>query len=642
MSIEQLESREHLSQFAPFEDLADEWLDRLATEVEIQYFPAGSTLFETGEELTELRYIRSGAVEVKRRSGHLFNRLEEGDIFGYVDMLRGRPARYSAHTLEDSLIYFFPKALIQELCDEDDDFSEFVEAGGRRLKTRVEQYHRESSLLTTRVRRLVVRRPVMVESTTPLQTAAQQMREYSTTSLLVIDPTTDMDATTFEGQDEHYWHLVGMLTDRDCCTRVVADGIDPQTPVGEVMSTRLVTVQSDESVYEAMLTMLRNNVQHLPVLYRRRPMGIVQLSDIVRYETHSSLYLVSNIYHQASVDGLARLSSEVRQSFVRLVNDGANSEMIGRALATIGRSIIRRLLELGEEELGAPPVPYAFMVLGSMARDEPTINADQDHALVVDDAFDFDTHDRYFEQLAVFVREGMAACGYARCKGGIMASNPRWRQPLSVWKSYFNDWMDDPKPEHLLHSNIFFDLTCVYGENRLVEPLQELIAERAPHRPLFLAAMARNALGRTPPLGFFRTFVVEKDGEHKNSINIKRRGTAPLVDLVRVHALACGSKAQNTFLRLDDINKTQLLAEGVNDKLRYAFEFLSMVRIRHQAMDIETDQEPDNNVMPDKVSSRERHHLKEAFEVLNNAQRFLAFRYPMPPDAERKRKGRST
>jgi len=122
---------------------------------------------------------------------------------------------------------------------------------------------------------------------------------------------------------------------------------------------------------------------------------------------------------------------------------------------------------------------------------------------------------------------------------------------------------------------------------------------------------------------------MEKDGKHNNSINLKRRGTAPMVDLIRIHALACGSRAQNSFDRLDDIDRTQLLAPGVSDKLRYALELLSMSRIRHQVIDLEHEHEPDNNIEPENVSSNERHNLKDAFQALSNAQKFLKFRYPL-------------
>ncbi len=424
--------------------------------------------------------------------------------------------------------------------------------------------------------------------------------------------------------------MTGILTDHDLRVHVLAEGSSPRIALAQIKHDRLVTVQSDETIYEAMLAMLRNNVHHLPVLHRRRPVGVVHLSDIVRYETQSSLYLVSNIFHQPSVKGLARLIPDVRAAFVRLVDEGANSRMIGSAMSTVGRSLIRRLIELAEEELGPAPIPYCLMANGSMARDEQTVVTDQDNALILDDRFNPGEHDGYFFELAKRVSDGLNACGYPYCTGGIMATNAKWRQPLSVWKCYFEEWISRPDPERLLHSSIFFDLDAVYGDERFAEKLQDLMAIRASESPRFLAALARNALGRTPPLGFFRTFVMEKDGRQRNSIDLKRRGTAPMVDVIRVHALAIGSRSQNSFDRLDDIERARILPAGQADKLRYALEFIAMVRIKHQAHDLRTDHSPDNNIEPENVSDSERHNLKEAFQVLSNAQKFLRYRYPMP------------
>jgi len=315
---------------------------------------------------------------------------------------------------------------------------------------------------------------------------------------------------------------------------------------------------------------------------------------------------------------------------VRMIREGADSKTLSTALSAVGRSFTRRLIELAEAELGPAPVPYAFMAMGSMARNEQTLVTDQDNALVLDDRFDSAMHDDYFLALAQRVSDGLDACGYAHCKGDIMATNPQWRQPLHVWKRYFQSWIETPNPERLLHSNIFFDLDNVYGEERLVDQLQERVASQAGKSPAFLAAMARNALNRTPPIGFFRDFVMEKDGRHNNSINVKRRGTAPLTDLIRIHALACGSRAQNSFERLNDIAETQLLGPGVPEKLRFALEVLSFTRLEHQAIDIEQEREPDNNIEPENVPDQQRAELKEALRALSHAQKFLRFRYPMP------------
>ncbi|HUE91605.1 DUF294 nucleotidyltransferase-like domain-containing protein [Pseudomonas sp.] len=617
MQIELLEIRDHLQRFPPFDALPEDSLDAIARQVEVAYFKAGSDILLYGAEIHDLHYVRSGAVEIYRRNGELYNRLSEGDIFGQAGLLRSNKVRFPARAIEDSLVYFIPSKLFGQLCEAHDSFADFVEAEGQsRLKSAVESQGQASELMQLKVRKLISRQPVCVPLHTSVQQAAQVMTEQSVSSLVIVDGEAASSV------------MVGILTDRDLRTRVLAVGLDSATPVSEVMSPDPITIQADDSVFEAMLRMLRHNIHHLPVVQRRRPLGLINLSDIIRYESHSSLYLVNSIFNQPNVAGLQNLLADLRGTYVRMVSDQATAQMIGSAMSGIGRAFTQRLLELAEQKLGPPPVPYCFMVAGSMARDEQLLVTDQDNALVLDDRFDPAQHDAYFAALAQFVSDGLAACGYSYCKGGIMASNAQWRQPLRVWRNYFQQWIDKPNPQTLLNSCIFFDLDGVHGESELVENLQELLAQKASSNPAFLAALARNALNRTPPLGFFRTFVMESDGQQKNIINLKGRGSAPLTDLIRVHALACGSKAQNSLERLDAIAQTKLLQPEAISQLRYALEFLSLVRIRHQARAIEEGREPNNYIEPEKVSASERHNLKEAFQVLSNAQKFLRFRYP--------------
>lgn len=622
MQIELIEIRDHLQRFPPFDGLPEDTLDEIARQVEVGYFKAGSEILSFGAEIHDLHYVRSGAVEIYRRTGALYNRLTEGDVFGQFGLLRGHKVRLPARAIEDSLIYFIPGRLFEQLCEAHDFFADFVEAEGQsRLKSAVESQGNASELMKIKVRKLVSRRTVSVPLGTSVQEAARVMTEHSVSALVILGPPSAAGAPLSQV-------MVGITTDRDLRTRVLAEGLALDTPVDRVMSPNPITINADDSVFEAMLCMLRHNIHHLPVVYRQRTVGVINLSDIIKYESQSSLYLVNSIFNKQSVAELQALLPDLRTTFLRMVNEQATAHMIGSAISGIGRSLTQRLLELAEQELGPPPVPYCFMALGSMARDEQLIVTDQDNALVLDNRFDPRVHDDYFLKLATFVSDGLAACGYSYCKGGIMATNPQWRQPLRVWKGYFNQWIDRPNPETLLNSCIFFDLDSVYGEAELVESLKDLLAQKASSNPLFLASLARNALNRTPPLGFFRTFVMEKDGQQNNIINLKGRGTAPLTDLIRVHALAAGSKAQNSLDRLDAIASTKLLTEEAITKLRYALEFLSIVRIRHQAMDLEASREPDNYIEPEKVSASERYNLKEAFQVLSNAQKFLRFRYP--------------
>ncbi|WP_417660816.1 DUF294 nucleotidyltransferase-like domain-containing protein [Pseudomonas sp.] len=630
MQIELLEIRDHLSRFPPFEGLPDESLDELAQNTEVGYYKAGTDIFEFGSEIKDLHYVRSGAVEVYRRNGELYNRLTEGDIFGQFGLLRNHKVRFPARAIEDSLIYFISGQVFDKLCENNDSFADFVEAEGQsRLKAAVSSQGKTHDLMKLKVRKLVDRPAVTVDISATVREAAQVMDTHNVSSVLIVDPNVEWPNSRLASVANQAMHvMVGIITDRDFRTRVVAQGLSADTPITEVMTKNPITLQSDDSVFEAILCMLRNNIHHLPLVHRRRPVGVVTLADIIKYESQSSLYLVNNVFNKQSVDELEKLLPDIRATFIRMANEDASAHMIGSAMSGVGRSISQRLLELAEQELGPAPVPYSFMALGSMARDEQLIVTDQDNALVLDDSFDANLHDEYFLKLATFVSDGLAACGYTYCKGGIMATNSKWRQPLRVWKDYFNDWIDNPNPEKLLNSSIFFDLDSIYGEAELVETLKDLLAERASDSPRFLAALARNALNRTPPLGFFRQFVMETDGQQKNIINLKGRGTAPLTDLIRVHALACGSKAQNSLDRLDAIAATKLMTPEAISHLRYALEFLSLVRIRHQALALSEDKEADNYIEPEKFSSTERHNLKEAFQVLSQAQNFMRFRYP--------------
>jgi len=613
VEIEQIEILEFLKRHSPFQELPAEQLQQVALSIDIGYFKAGSDILRFNEPLHALHLIRSGAVETFRRNGDLYNRLSEGGIFAEQGLLRGGKVRFPATALEDTLIYFIPDDVFQQLFDENEFFADYVQVGdSERRKTSKAGNQARADLLGATVGTLLSREPVSIGSEASVWQAAKLMTEQNVSSLLILGP------------DQH---LAGIVTDKDIRSRLVAPGLKSEIPVTDIMSANPVTIEQQQYIFEAMMLMLRHNLHHLPVIKAQRPVGVIAISDIIRFESQSSLYVVSRIFRQQTVDELQALVPDVHACFVRMVNEDANSQMIGSAMAAIGRSFKQRLLELAEAELGPPPVPYCFLALGSMARDEQLVLTDQDNALILDNRFDARLHDSYFKQLAAFVSDGLAACGYTYCTGEVMATNPQWRQPLHVWQQYFHNWITQPSAERLLHSSIFFDLDGVWGELQWAEQLQQLVSKLAQTQPLFLASMTRNALSRTPPLGFFKDFVMEQDGKQNNVLNIKRRGTAPFVDLIRIHALAIGSTESNSFSRLQQIIAAQVLPKGRAEDLRDAFEVIAMTRIRHQAAALRSGEQPDNNVLPEQLSEFERKHLKEAFQVLSNAQKFLKFHF---------------
>src|SRR5690554_6223955 len=362
MQAELLDIRNHIAQHAPFDEMPEELLDRIVTGIEVAYYRAGTQILELGQQNYWLHYIRSGAVEIFRRSGELYNRIGEGEIFGQFGLLMRGQVRFPARALEDSLLYSIPAETFHHLFENDENFADFVEIEDRsRLRSAVSRREKSNALMTSRVSRLISRKTISAPTTVRLQEAARIMTDQGVSALLLMDEEC--------GDKCDSDRLTGIITDKDLRTRAVTEALPSETPISEIMTEGLITIRASSYVFEAMLTMLHNNVHHLPVIDGEEVRGVIALADIVRYESQSSLYLVSNIFHQQHVKGLKKISLDVRDSFVRMVNEDANSHMIGSAMAGIGRSFTQRLLELGEEKLGPPPVPYCFMALGSMARD---------------------------------------------------------------------------------------------------------------------------------------------------------------------------------------------------------------------------------------------------------------------------------
>ncbi|MEL0612235.1 DUF294 nucleotidyltransferase-like domain-containing protein [Marinomonas arenicola] len=613
MDVELTEIVEALCQHAPFSELADDpQLNDMVKEVEVQYLRAGEWAIQPGILNHTLFFIRSGAVEALGKEQKLIRRMNEGELFGYASLLRGGKFSQSMRVIEDSLLYRIPARWFLKLYEENDSFSDFFELEQEvRLKVAMESQNSGISLMTCPIMSLLRRKPITIAIDGNIRMAAKMMADNKVSSLLIMEN----DA------------LVGILTDRDLRNRVVAAGLDYDTPVGQVMTVDPVTMDSGDYAAEAVLRMMEKNIHHIPILKGSQPVGVVSTGDIIQAESHGSIYLISDIYKQTSIEGLQAISHKMTHTFTQLVLADANTQMIGNAMSHIGTAFVKRLLKLGEEKFGKPPVPYCFVALGSQAREEQTIKTDQDNALILSNHYDPKAHGEYFEQLSDWVCKSLDMCGYPLCTGDVMASNTLWRQPLNQWKKYFSDWIKDPKAEALLRLSIFFDLKGIYGDKYLAKDLNRHIRKEAKANPGFLTFMARNANQRKPPLGFFRQFVLDGEGKQSRTFNLKERGIAPIIDIVRVHALACGSDKLNTLERLEDIDNAGLLPDGRAKDLALALEMIGMVRIRSQKDQIEKELVVTNHVNPALLSSFEKRHLRDAFHIVERQQEFIKFRY---------------
>ncbi|WP_022836796.1 putative nucleotidyltransferase substrate binding domain-containing protein [Salisaeta longa] len=601
-----------LHETPPFASLPAAVIEQAAQRMQIAYAPHETTVLALDEPVEAVSLIRSGAVELTDARGTLVARLGPHDFFGYPALLTDTPAQRQVTTLEDTLLYLLPPSLFHDLRAAHPTVDRFfAQAHSARLRAALAEREGRRPLAQP-VDQLITRPPVTARPSVSIREAAEIMRTAGVSSLLLCDAAGAVQ---------------GLLTDRDLRSRVVAAGVAPEAPVRTVMTPRPVTIAAGRYAFEALLTMTRHNIHHLPVLRDDALIGVVTTTDLMRVQSDSPVYLMGDLRAAATVDALAATAQKIPALVVHLVERGTPAADVTRTVSTLTDALTHHLLTMAEERLGPPPVPYAWLALGSQARFEQTAHSDQDHALLLDDAFDAPSHDTYFRSLAAFVRDGLQACGYPLCPGDVMATNERWRQPLAAWKDTFRQWIDAPTPQALMHTSIFFDLRAVAGRTALADTLQAFIHERTAANTIFLASLATNALNHRPPLGFFRQLVLERTGEHKDTLDLKHQGVVPIVDLARIHALAHGLSGPSTDDRLRRLADTHALATDDAADLRDAHAFINRVRLEHQAEQLRTGTAPDNFVDPAALSPLDRRHLKDAFSVVRTLQQGLAQRY---------------
>lgn len=611
------EVSDFLAAHAPFRELPRPLLSALVSAASIRYARRGTRILSVGESSRVMFVLRSGAVDITDTDGVLVERSDVGTSFGMSTLVERAPSRYDFTAIEDSLLLVVPESSFRDLCQRDPGFESFyTSAHAARLRRAVGQLHladRGGAVLRTTLGDLLRRPPVAATPTTSIREAAQVMATERVSSILVLE----------DG------HLVGIVTDRDLRARVVATGRDPAEPLAAVMTRDPETARSDALAFEALMAMVDRNIHHLPVLdVGGRVLGLVSSTDLMRLEHNNPVYLVADVAGAPDVGALAELARRIPVIVEQLVAQDASARDIGRVITSLGDAIERRLLTLAETELGPPPVAYCWVVLGSQARHEQALASDQDNAMVLSDEVTSE-QDHYFAELAERVSSGLEACGYPRCPGEVMATNPRWRVSVSTWRSHFARWLETPEPEAVLNGSIFFDMRPLHGDHGLVEELRDQVLAATGKADLFLAYLARHAVARRPPLGFFRGLVLEKEGEHRDSLDLKSGGVAAVVELARVHALLHGLPEVGSQARIAAATHVGSLSPGLGAELADAHEFVSYLRLRHQGRQVRMGQEPDNFVDPGQLTDFERRHLRDAFRIVRSAQQALGQRLPL-------------
>ncbi len=612
-----------LSQTVPFSFLPDNLRKQAADQVSLIHYAQDTVLCIQGKtELEHLYIIQKGAAEryyEKDGKKTLKGLMGEGDIFGGISILLNRGiAVRSLRTIEDAYIYLLPRNVFLEICESHEPFSEyFTDTFGKRMldksyRSIIAQSLRpredELPFLNQAVSTIVQTDIVHCPPDTSIQEAASVMKRHGCSSIFVRE------------DDGRY---TGVITDNDMRNRVIADGYDIHRPVSDIMSSPLITVPSDALIFEALMTMMQHNIKHLAVTDAdAHVVGILSNQDLINAQGNSPLFLIRSINTATSMEDLTDVQARLPHLAKGLISSGAKARNVTRLITTVADAVLKKIVGFALDELGAPPARFAFMIMGSEGRREQTFKTDQDNAIVFEDV----APEKAEEVKAYFLRFGELVCGwldqagYAFCQGGVMAKNPRWCQSLTSWKKDFSNWIHAAEPEDLLQSSIFFDFRGGYGDMSLIDELRGYLFDSLKGWAGFFRHLTENALHFRPPIGFFRNFVVESKGKHRNAFDIKG-ALMPIVDFARIYALKHGIDETNTLDRLQQLSVMGALSWEEYNELEQSYCFMMQLRfVRQITAVLDENQKPDNYINPKKLSRIEQTMLREIFKRIEKYQ----------------------
>ncbi|MBN3581179.1 cyclic nucleotide-binding domain-containing protein [Algoriphagus aestuarii] len=633
---------EFLKGFPPFSYLSKEDLELIASNVEINYVEQGEQLFLKGDPAQPHFFIvKEGAIALTENRGgkeEIAEFCDQGDVFGVLALLGKRPYVLNAQASEDSLIYLIPVTVFESILEHNSRVALYFAAGfasgqvvvrqdlsqGQIARKALGNHPRDHSLLIFSDPSIIkISENVLTGSESlSIQEAAKQMSIQEVSSIVIVN-------------DQGF--PKGILTDKDLRNRVVAEGVSLNTPVGNLMSSKLIVKKSDASFSDLYLCMIRNRLHHLILTedgtIHSPVKGIISDHDILLSMGNSPAVLIHALLNTQEVSEMKTirdraeqmlryyLENEVAMDFVASVMTEINDVMISQAKIIAVKKHSKNYSDLQE-------IKFCFLSLGSEGREEQLLRTDQDNALIYADVPKKleEKAKEYFLKLGTEIVEILIQCGISPCPGDMMTSNPKWVQPLSVWKEYFSEWILRPTEQALLHASIFFDFRPVAGHFSLSEQLAEHIYLEVHKKQVFLNFLAKNAYLNPAPLGFFKGFIVEKSGEHRDQFDIKSRAMMPLADLARLLTLSHGLvKINNTFKRFEKLAELEPLYSELFIQAGKAYEIL----MRMRALEGLHHGTNGRYIQPENLGKLQKRLLRNTFSPISELQEIVKIRFQL-------------
>ncbi|EPC02985.1 cyclic nucleotide-binding protein [Litchfieldella anticariensis FP35 = DSM 16096] len=592
----------------PFLLLDEAGRERVRSGIDLAYFDRDEIILDAGQpgefvfliHKGEVAELDTNAPSAQARIGHY----TAGDLFGAISILNGK-SRYRFKAEQESLCYLMPKALFERLCNDYPAFAAFFRQSlthKARLLTerRAEGGVTMAGFMLAKISECM-REPLLVDEATSIAEAVNTLNDSHADSLLV-------------GSGDRF----GMVTKTDLLNALVVEGLEQASRVVGIAHFELVTANPDQYLFEALVRMTRHKVARVVVVEQGKPVGVVELTDVLSYFSSRS-YVVSLQVEQAdSLDELVRASARTPELVQALMAQGVKLRFAMGLLAALNGRIMAKAFGFIVEPRHLEH--SCLMVMGSEGRGEQILKTDQDNGLILADDADWPDCQERMQR----VTETLIRLGYPRCPGNIMVSNPAWVGSESEWRGKIARWASSRDGDSLMNLAILLDAHAVAGNSSLLEDLRDELFERCSRDEILLSHFARTVLRFSTPLTLFGSLKKPQHG-----IDIKKGGIFPIVHGVRTLALERRIRPTSTLERLDALAEEGRLEESFAEDLGEALSLFTELRLKQQLarLDDQSDGRDTNRVVVQQLSSLERDLLREALHIVKDFKQRLSHRF---------------
>ncbi|SDU60938.1 DUF294 nucleotidyltransferase-like domain-containing protein [Desulfobacula phenolica] len=616
------------SDIYPFSVLSKQEQTKLYSAFSYEKLKKGTVLFVQDITKVEKLYILSKGLAqyyyVLNHTNILTGELRPGNNFGGISiLLNDAIAIRSLNVLEDSVFLTLKADIFLAACKTNSKFQDyFTNEFGKCMLNKsfagiiarqINDKEFNLPFFNQPIRSIFKPNISTCPMETSIESAALKMSQNNTSAMLIK-------------KNKHTIH--GIVTDADLKNKGIAKNLDLSEPVSTIMSSPLVSISADCQVFEAFLSMVEHDKRHLVVRGQSGDItGIISEKDLILAQSQSTHLLIKTVQSAKTIREIENIHSKLENMLVDPIKNGANPEYITRLITAFSDAIIDKIIVFSLEKMGPSPCKFTFLTMGSEGREEQTLISDQDNAIVYEDTADPKTAKNYFDGLANLICDQLDMAGYRFCEGNNMAKNPKWCQPLSRWKNYFNTWIKTSNPENLLHSSIFFDFRGTWGDLTIAEDLKHYLLDAIAGWSGFLRNLTENTLYFKPPINFFGKLVVETQGAQKGSLDLKL-AMLPIIDFTRVYALKNGISHPNTLTRLFRLYTKHALTDKEYKDIVRAYNYMMQLRFLRQITTIMDEKKsPDNYINPHNLSAIDRTLLKEIFKLTDNLQQKLGIEF---------------